>query len=69
LTDLAGSANGNSRVSMYDFSTTAVFTGVFDMTTESIMTSGLFTLKPTNTVADALSLMHAKHVRNIPIVD
>ncbi|MDH3762197.1 MAG: CBS domain-containing protein [Gammaproteobacteria bacterium] len=39
------------------------------MTTESIMTSGLFTLKPTNTVADALSLMHAKHVRNIPIVD
>jgi CBS domain-containing protein len=69
LTDLAGSANGNSRVSMYDFDTTAVFTGVFDMTTESIMTSGLFTLKPTNTVADALSLMHAKHVRNIPIVD
>jgi CBS domain-containing protein len=42
---------------------------LFDMTTESIMTSGLFTLKPTDTVADALSLMHAKHVRNIPIVD
>jgi len=39
------------------------------MTTESIMTSGLFTLKPTDSVADALSLMHAKHVRNIPIVD
>jgi len=39
------------------------------MTTKSIMTSGLFTLKPTDSVADALSLMHAKHVRNIPIVD
>jgi CBS domain-containing protein len=42
---------------------------LFDMTTESIMTSGLFTLKPTDTVADALSLMHLKHVRNIPVVD
>jgi len=39
------------------------------MTTESIMTSGLFTLKPSDTVADALLLMHAKHVRNIPVVD
>ena len=39
------------------------------MTTESIMTSGLYTLKPTDSVADALSLMHTKHVRNIPIVD
>ena len=39
------------------------------MTTKSIMTSGLFTLKPTDTVADALILMHEKHVRNIPIVD
>lgn len=39
------------------------------MTTESIMTSGLFTVKPTDSVADALSLMHEKHVRNIPVVD
>ncbi len=39
------------------------------MTTKSIMTSGLFTLKPNDTVADALSLMHEKHVRNIPVVD
>lgn len=39
------------------------------MTTKNIMTSGLFTLKPTNTVADALSLMHQKHVRNLPVVD
>ncbi len=39
------------------------------MTTKSIMTSGLFTLKPTDSVADALLLMHAKHVRNIPIVN
>ncbi len=39
------------------------------MTTENIMTSGLFTLKPTDTVADALSLMHAKHLRNLPVVD
>lgn len=33
------------------------------------MTSGLYTLKPSDSVADALLLMHAKHVRNIPIVD
>ena len=33
------------------------------------MTSGLYTLKPTDSVADAMSLMHKKHVRNIPIVD
>ena len=33
------------------------------------MTSGLFTLRPTDSVADALSLMHEKHVRNIPVVD
>ena len=33
------------------------------------MTSGLYTLKPTDSVADALLLMHEKHVRNIPIVD
>jgi CBS domain-containing protein len=39
------------------------------MTTKSIMTSGLFTLEPTDSVADALLLMHEKHVRNIPIVD
>lgn len=39
------------------------------MTTKNIMTSGLYTLKPTNTVADALSLMHQKHVRNLPVVD
>ncbi len=39
------------------------------MTTKSIMTSGLFTLKPTNTVADAIALMHRNHVRNLPVVD
>ncbi len=39
------------------------------MTTESIMTSNLFTLKPTDTVADAIALMHREHVRNLPIVD
>ena len=39
------------------------------MTTESIMTLGLYTLKPTDRVADALSLMHNKHVRNLPVVD
>ncbi len=33
------------------------------------MTSSLFTLKPTDTVADAISLMHREHVRNLPIVD
>ena len=39
------------------------------MTTENIMTSGLFTIAPTVTVADAMSLMHEKHVRNLPVVD
>lgn len=39
------------------------------MTTESIMTSNLFTLKPTDTVADAIALMHREHVRNLPVVD
>ncbi|MCP4983673.1 MAG: CBS domain-containing protein [Gammaproteobacteria bacterium] len=39
------------------------------MTTESIMTSGLYTLRPSDTVAYALSLMHEKHVRNLPVVD
>jgi len=33
------------------------------------MTSRLFTLKPDDTVADAMQLMHSKHVRNIPVVD
>lgn len=39
------------------------------MTTDKIMNSGVFTLKPTDTVADALSLMHREHVRNLPVVD
>ena len=39
------------------------------MTTDSIMTSSLFTLKPTDTVADAIKLMHRERVRNLPIVD
>ena len=42
---------------------------LFNLTTEKIMKSGLFTLKPTDTVADALSLMHREHVRNLPVVD
>ncbi len=33
------------------------------------MTSRLFTLKPEDTVADAIQLMRSKHVRNIPVVD
>jgi CBS domain-containing protein len=33
------------------------------------MTSRLFTLKPDDTVADAMQLMHEKHVRNLPVVD
>ena len=39
------------------------------MTAESIMTSALVTLGPDDTVADALSLMHSKGVRNLPVVD
>jgi len=33
------------------------------------MTSALFTLSLTDTVADALCLMHDKEVRNLPVVD
>jgi CBS domain-containing protein len=33
------------------------------------MTSDLLVLSPTDTVADALSLMHRKEVRNLPVVD
>ncbi len=33
------------------------------------MKSTLFALKPTDTVADALSLMHNKKVRNLPVVN
>jgi acetoin utilization protein AcuB len=40
-----------------------------DLKAENIMTSRLFTLKPDDTVADALQLMHSKHVRNLPVVD
>jgi len=54
---------------MYIYTNPTARAGFLDMTTKSIMTSGLFTLLPTNSVADALSLMHEKHVRNIPIVD
>jgi len=39
------------------------------MTTKSIMTSRLYTLKPTDTVADAITLMHLKRVHNLPVVD
>ena len=39
------------------------------MTTESIMTSNLFTLKPSDTVAEAIAVMHREHVRNLPVVD
>ena len=39
------------------------------MTTRSIMTSHLFTLGPKDTVADAIKLMHKKHVRSLPVVD
>ncbi len=42
---------------------------LYHMTTKNIMTSGLYTLKPSDTVADALSVMHKKHVRNLPVVD
>ena len=53
----------------YHFRESTWTKGFFDLTTKSIMTSGLFTLNPTDTVADALSLMHRKHVRNLPVVD
>jgi len=39
------------------------------LTAESIMTSALVTLGPDDTVADAMSLMHSKEVRNLPVVD
>ena len=39
------------------------------MTIKSIMTSHLFTLKPEDSVADAIALMREKHVRSLPVVD
>lgn len=39
------------------------------MTIKSIMTSHLYTLGPEATVADAIALMHQKHVRSLPVVD
>ena len=39
------------------------------MTTESIMTSRVITLRPADRVVDALRTMHQQHVRNLPVVD
>jgi acetoin utilization protein AcuB len=39
------------------------------MTTASLMTSRLFTVKPDDKVADALQLMHRERVHNLPVVD
>lgn len=39
------------------------------MTTESIMTSRVITLRPDDRVVDALRTMHQKHIRNLPVVD
>ena len=39
------------------------------MTAESIMTSRLKTLHPTDTVAHAVRLMHRHEIRNLPVVD
>ncbi len=39
------------------------------MTTEHIMTSRVVTLRPDDTVADAVELMRQHHIRNLPVVD
>ena len=39
------------------------------MTTESILTSRVITLRPDAKVVDALRTMHQKHIRNLPVVD
>ena len=39
------------------------------MTTESIMTSRVVTLRPDDKVLDALRIMHREHIRNLPVVD
>jgi CBS domain-containing protein len=39
------------------------------MTTKTIMTSRVVTLRPTDKVADALALMRKHRVRNLPVVD
>ena len=39
------------------------------MTTNSIMTNRVISLKPDDRVVDALKLMHRHHVRNLPVVD
>jgi acetoin utilization protein AcuB len=39
------------------------------MTTENIMTSRVITLRPEDTVVDALLIMHRHHIRNLPVVN
>ena len=39
------------------------------MTTESIMTARVITLRPDDKVVDALQLMRKHHIRNLPVVD
>lgn len=39
------------------------------MTTESIMTSRVITLRPDDKVLDAVLIMHREHIRNLPVVD
>lgn len=39
------------------------------MIVEKIMSTELFTLKPTDTLADALKIMRNKNIRHIPIID
>ncbi|RDH90398.1 MAG: hypothetical protein DIZ77_12770 [endosymbiont of Seepiophila jonesi] len=39
------------------------------MTAESIMSFRLVKLKPTDKVCDALRVMHAQQIRNLPVVD
>ncbi len=38
------------------------------MTTESIMTSRVITLRPDDKVSDALKLMRQHHIRNLPVI-
>lgn len=39
------------------------------MTTKSIMTSDPYTLRPSDSVADAMQLMYEKHLHSLPVVD
>lgn len=46
-----------------------ILRGIFPMIVEEVMKKEISTLFPTNSIADAINLMEAKHIRHIPIIN